>query len=161
VFVSGSEGPRFAQFFQQAYAKLPGGVREQIEEHWKSMPSSPELILEDKPYLVADDHQSIGVAMTDEEGHRLRFAGVALGWLVAKYGGAVAVSMIVHELAHVHSWAERKVEVLTPREADAYRRAVQGDRTAIDLLERLADERMVSWGSIRNLSVRRPPTLFG
>jgi hypothetical protein len=33
--VSVGEGPRFAQLFQRAYAKLPKSARERIEEHWR------------------------------------------------------------------------------------------------------------------------------
>jgi hypothetical protein len=146
VLVSSKDGPLFVQCFQEAYAKLPGSARDRIEDHWKSSSPSPELTLEGRAYIITDDLQGAAMAVTGDEGHRLRFAGTAFGWLANKHGVAVAVSLIVHELGHVHSWAEKRLGVLSTKEADAYRPAFEGDGAAIQVLEQLVDDRMEKWG---------------
>src|SRR5262249_60080228 len=82
----------------------------------------------------------------DEEGHGVRCAWAAIDVLGERFGVAVAVSLIVHELGHVHSWAEKRVGALPRKEEDAYRRAIRGDQFAIDTLEQLVDARMENWG---------------
>ncbi|MCE9562606.1 MAG: hypothetical protein K8U57_11205 [Planctomycetes bacterium] len=56
------------------------------------------------------------------------------------------MSMIVHELGHVLSWAEKRLGVLSSKVNDACRRALAGDKAAIDVLEEQVDARMVQWG---------------
>ena len=61
------------------------------------------------------------------------------GHLFPVKGESIAVSCIVHELAHVHSHAERRVGTLGSKEEDAYRRADAGDKAAVAVLEELVD----------------------
>jgi hypothetical protein len=146
VLVSGGDGQCFLQLFQNAYAKLPKRVRERIEAHWRADFESPTITLEDNPCLVTDDGEGHALSITEDEGHKIRFSGPAFDWLVAKHGADVAVSLIVHELGHVFSWAEKRLGVLSSKEADAYRHAAEGDQAAVEVLEQMVDTRMEKWG---------------
>jgi hypothetical protein len=129
VIISGGDGGRFA-----------------IESHWASDIGSPTITLEDDSCLVTDDGEGHALSITEDEGHKIRFSGPGFDWLATLKGEDVAVAMIVHELGHVLSWAEKRLGVLSSKENDAYRRALAGDKAAIDVLEQQVDGRMVQWG---------------
>jgi hypothetical protein len=114
VLVSSGDGTHFARLFRQAYDKLPKSVRQRIEAHWASDIEPPTITLEDDPCLITDDGQGHALSITEDEDHTIRFSGAAFDWLARVKGESVAMSMILHELGHVQSWAEKRLGVLMP-----------------------------------------------
>jgi hypothetical protein len=142
VRVYGGDGDRFAWLFRQAIAGLPDDVVESIDRYWQPITDEQPLISLELGVIRKGDGSGVALGMHEESGKVLRFCGSALAEMPDELG----VSLIVHELAHVHAYAEVAFDAMDSAMRQNLNSICHDLAALEEALERYADTRMQEWG---------------
>lgn len=143
VHAIGCDPQRFIRLFRQAVSRIPSTVCAALTVHWTPVgPTSPHIGLVSQPVILDDSGRHAALAITDNNGCRLRFAEPA----IRAIPDALGRCLVAHELAHVHAIAESNLGTLHPKERIAYTDAQGSTDEFRQTLEDYADARASVWG---------------
>jgi hypothetical protein len=136
---------RFIDFFKAAASVLgkQEGVDYIIERYLQPIgPHSPLIRVVPDAVLRTDDGGIGGIGTHDQMGRRLTFSAPA----VAEIPEELGLRLVLHEFAHVHTYAELHFGVIEVHEKHQLEDVANKPSKLRELLEQSADSRLLAWG---------------